>query len=193
MELLRVKLSLPVSVNRMYTSGKNGRWYMTEEARAWKDYAIYSIRDDRACKDRAAIQAARDYKAPLVLYLDVNMPAEQILSRDSDNMVKLTQDAVTTALWPSDSSYDDRFVFDVHVTKRPTTTKETAFILVALSTLEDQELRHAIQPTAPRRTPPTRRRAAHRALAQPGTRATEKRARAGDRTDAQTKDTHRAS
>lgn len=191
MELLRIKLDLPISVNALYRSRSDGRRYMTEQAKNWQGYAVYSIRDTRTLKDNVAIQEARVNKEPLVLNLDIQIPAKRILSRDSDNMVKLMQDTVIMALWPSDPEYEDCYVFDVHVKKRPSATGD-AFVLVTLETLDDEELRHAIQPTAPRRTPPTRRRAAHRALAQSGTRTAQKRTR-GSRTNAPDEDTHRAS
>lgn len=192
MELLRITLDLPESVNTMYKAGRNGQRYLTERARNWQKHAVYSIRDLHTQKDNVAIQEARERKEPLALYLDVTIPAGRILDRDSDNMIKLVQDSVAMALWPSDPEYEDCYVFDVHVTKRPSVNGESA-IFVALMTLEDEELRHAIRTPERKAAPPRRRRATHRTMAQPGTRNAQKRARAGNRTNAPDEDAHRAS
>lgn len=152
MDLLHASLRMPPSINNLYEVATNGAWHLTKNAAAWFEESVYRIRDVRTTKNYEAITQASRNCTPLKLTIVLFLSESHLLEHDEDNIVKITQDAIIAALYPSHPDYDDSFIFKLDVSKRPLTAKQTAFVTVRLETMEeDEELCRALQRISSRR------------------------------------------
>lgn len=100
-EILTISLPYPPSVNHLYFNASTGR-VMRQEGRVYKQAVLAAVL--RALNGRPAA-----YEGRLGLDIAVYFPDRR--KRDLDNLIKITQDSLTSAgVW-----LDDKQIKDLHI------------------------------------------------------------------------------
>lgn len=108
--------ALPPTVNHLYVTARGGRRVLTEAARAWYDLAIPAI----AAQARGYTVPAGPLRLSIVLY-------HLSRSRDLDNALKASQDAIAKAL-----GFDDKRIDLLTVARGVGKPARTVYTLEAL-------------------------------------------------------------
>jgi Holliday junction resolvase RusA-like endonuclease len=115
-------------------TGKKAVVYLLPEVLAWKRDAELSFHNAQQYVE--TIHLCRETPHPLYLALVAFMPLDRLLSRDSDNFIKLTQDF----LCKDYLAIEDVYVFDVHASKRLCPVDTSAYVHVSLYWNDELEI-----------------------------------------------------